>query len=151
MGPAVLMDLVDEVSEHLLRHLKVGDHAVLEWADGHNRCRSTTEHALGFNADGQHSARHLIKRNHGWLGQHDATPTHVDERVRSSEIDRHVSTAEAKHPVSDTDEIPLTACHTAAAHRFYVVSGFPPTTGRLRPSVASNSASRTTGNPTTLV
>ena len=151
MGPAVLMDLVDEMAEHLLRHLKVGDHAVLERANGYDRCRSTTKHALGLNADGQDSACHLIKRYHGWFGQHDATPAHVDERICRPEIDRHVSAAEAKHPVPDTDEIPLAACHAASAHRFYVVSGFPPTTGRLRPSVASKSASRTTGKPTTLL
>ena len=151
MSPAVLMNLVNEMAEHFLRHLKVGNHTVFEWTNGHNRCRSTTEHALGFNADSEHGARHLIKRHHGWLGQHDATPTHVDERIRRPEIDRHVSTAEAKHPVPDTDEIPLAARGAASGHRFYVVSGFPPTTGRLRPSVASNSVSRTTGNPTTLV
>ena len=151
MGPTVLVDLVDEMAEHLLRHFKVGDHAVLKWADGYDRCRSTTKHALGLNADGQDSACHLIKRYHGWFGQHDATPAHVDERICRPEIDRHVSAAEAKHPVPDTDEIPLAACHAASAHRFYVVSGFPPTTGRLRPSVASKSASRTTGKPTTLL
>ncbi len=32
--PAVLMNLLDEVAEHLLRDLEVGDDAVLEGADG---------------------------------------------------------------------------------------------------------------------
>ena len=35
--PAVLVHLVDEVAEHLLRHVEVGDDAVLERADGADR------------------------------------------------------------------------------------------------------------------
>src|SRR4051812_12581371 len=44
--PAVLVHLLDEVAEHLLRHLEVGDHPVLERPDRGDRARRAAEHPL---------------------------------------------------------------------------------------------------------
>src|ERR687890_160658 len=50
--PAVLVHLLDEVAEHLLRHVEVGDDAVLQRADGLDRARRAAEHPLGLDAHG---------------------------------------------------------------------------------------------------
>src|SRR4051812_34168239 len=95
MRPAVLVHLLDEVPEHLLRHVEVGNHAVLERPDGADRPRRAAEHALGLDAHGVDLAGARVDRHHARLRQDDAAPAHVDERVRGPEIDRHVATAEA--------------------------------------------------------
>ena len=53
------------------------------------------EHALRLDADGVHLARALVDRDDRRLGEHDAAPAHVDERVGGAEVDGHVAAAEA--------------------------------------------------------
>jgi hypothetical protein len=53
---AVLVDLLDEVAEHLLRNVEVGDDAVLEGADRRDRARRAAEHALRLDTHGVHLA-----------------------------------------------------------------------------------------------
>ena len=53
------------------------------------------EHPLGLDADRVHLAGARVDRDHRGLGEHDAAPAHVDERVRGAEVDRHVAAAEA--------------------------------------------------------
>ncbi len=98
---AVLMDLLDEVPEHLLGHVEVGDDAVLQRADRLDRARRAAEHPLGLDADGVHLTGALVDRDDGRLREHDAAPAHVDERVRGAEIDRHVAAAEPCHRGED--------------------------------------------------
>jgi hypothetical protein len=45
---------VDEVANHRLGDVEVGDDAVLHRADGHDATRRATEHLLGFTTDGEH-------------------------------------------------------------------------------------------------
>ena len=101
MRPAILMHLLDEVPEHLLRHLEVGDHAVLERADGLDVAGRAAQHALGLDADGVHLARALVDRDDRRLGQHDAATAHVDQRVGRAEVDGHVAAAERAEVVED--------------------------------------------------
>ena len=54
---AVLVHLLDEVAEHLLGDVEVGDHAVLERADRRDRAGRPAEHALRLDADRVHVAR----------------------------------------------------------------------------------------------
>jgi hypothetical protein len=49
--PMGTMDLADEMPEHFLRHLKVGDHAVLHGTHGVDALRSPPEHHLRLFAD----------------------------------------------------------------------------------------------------
>ena len=95
MRPAVLVHLLDEVAQHLLGHVEVGDDAVLQRPDRRDRARRAAEHPLGLDADGVDLAGARVDRDDARLGQHDAAPTHVDERVRGAEVDRHVAAAEA--------------------------------------------------------
>jgi len=49
--------LLDEVPEHRLGDLEVGDDAVLEGADGGDVAGSAAKHALGLVTDGKHLGR----------------------------------------------------------------------------------------------
>ena len=92
---AVLVHLLDEVAQHLLGHVEVGDHAVLERPDRADRARRAAEHALRLDADGVDLAGALVDRDDRRLGQDDAAAADVDERVRGAEVHRHVAAAEA--------------------------------------------------------
>ena len=92
---AVLVHLLDEVAEHLLRHVEVGDDAVLERPDRRDRAGRAAEHPLRLDADGVHLARALVDRDDRRLREDDAAAAHVDERVRGAEVDGHVAAAEA--------------------------------------------------------
>ena len=95
MGEAVLVDLLDEVAEHLLGHVEVGDHAVLERPDRLDRARGAAEHPLRLHADRVDLAGARVDRDDARLGEHDAAAADVDERVGGAEVDGHVAAAEA--------------------------------------------------------
>jgi len=95
MGPAVLVHLLDEVSEHLLGHLEVRDHSVLQRADGRDRARRASEHPLGLDSHRVHLAGARIHRHDARFGQHDPPPAHIHERIGGPEVNRHVAAAEA--------------------------------------------------------
>ena len=63
MREAMLVHLLDEVAEHLLGDVEVGDDAVLERADRLDRAGRAAEHALRLDADGVHLARALVDRD----------------------------------------------------------------------------------------
>ena len=92
---AVLVHLLDEVAQHLLGDVEVGDDAVLERPDRGDRARRAPEHALRLDPDRVHVAGALIDRDDRRLGEHDAAAADVDERVGGAEIDGHVTAAEA--------------------------------------------------------
>ena len=52
------------------------------------------EHALGLDPDRVHLTGARVDRDDARLGQHDAAPADVDERVGGAEIDGHVAAAE---------------------------------------------------------
>ena len=62
------------------------------------------EHALRLDPDGVHLAGALVDRDHGRLGEHDAAPAHVDERVRSPEVDGHLAPAEPAQVAPEAHE-----------------------------------------------
>jgi hypothetical protein len=98
---AVVVHLLDEVPEHLLGHVEVGDDAVLQRPDGRDRPGRPPEHPLGLDPDRVHLAGALVDRDHGRLGEHDPTPAHVHEGVRSPQVDGHFTPA---HPAQVAPE-----------------------------------------------
>ena len=106
MREAVLVHLLDEVAEHLLGDVEVGDDAVLQRADRGDRSRRAPEHALRLDADRVHLARALVDRDDRRLGENDAAAAHVDERVRGAEVDGHVAAAEAGQGLEPGHEEP---------------------------------------------
>ena len=101
MGETVLVHLLDEVPEHLLRDVEVGDDAVLERANRLDRARSAAEHALRFDPDGVYLAAPGIDRDHRRLAEDDAAAPHVDEGVGRTEVHGHVAAAEARKRVEE--------------------------------------------------
>ena len=87
---------MDEVAEHLLRHVEVRDHAVTEGADRPDARRRAADHPLRFGADGMDIVRHVVERDDGRLEQNDPLTANVDDRVRGAEVDRDVAAAVAQ-------------------------------------------------------
>ena len=99
---AVLVHLLDEVAEHLLGDVEVGDHAVLQRADRGDRPGRAAEHPLRLDPDRVHLAGALVDRDDGRLGEHDPAPADVDERVGGAEVDGHVAAAESGQVIEET-------------------------------------------------
>ena len=95
VGPPGRADLADEVAQHLLGDLEVGDHAVLERPDRGDRAGRAAQHALGLGTDGVHLAGAMVDGHHRRLGEHDAVAAHIDQGVGGAQVDRHVARAEA--------------------------------------------------------
>ena len=92
LRPSVaLVHPLDEVAEHLLADVEVGDHAVLQRTHRHDVARRATEHPLGLRTDRQDVAGARVHRHDRRLVEHDALAPHVDDRVRRSEVDGHVA------------------------------------------------------------
>ena len=83
----VLDDELEEVAQHLLGHVEVGDHAVLHRAHRDDAVGRAAEHALRLEAHALDLLRLAVDRDDGRLVQDDALALHVDERVRRAEID----------------------------------------------------------------
>ena len=83
--------LLDEVGQHLLGDLEVGDHAVLHRLDGHDVARRAAEHLLGLLADGLDAAVHLVDGDDRGFVDDDALAARVDARVGGAEVDGQVA------------------------------------------------------------
>ena len=92
------MHALDEVAQHLLADVEVGDHAVLERPDRLDVTRRAADHALGFDADRERATVARVDRDDRRLVEHDAAPAHVDERVGSPQVDRHVAADDTRVP-----------------------------------------------------
>src|SRR5262249_3021545 len=80
------MHLADEVVEHLLRHVEVGDDAVLQWPNRLDVSRRPTHHRLGLVAHRKHRVIGLVDGDDGGFVHHDALAADVDEGVRGAQI-----------------------------------------------------------------
>ena len=117
MREPVLVHLHDEVPQHLLGHVEVGDHAVLERTDRADRAGRAAEHPLRLEPDGVHVAGALVDRDHRRLGEHDPATTHVHEGVRGAEVDGHVAAAEARQIVEEAHRAATLAADDNSAFR----------------------------------
>jgi hypothetical protein len=79
--------LLDEVREHLLGDLEVGDDAVLHRLDGHDVAGRPAQHLLGFLPDGLDLPGDLIDGDDGRFVDDDALAPRVDTRIGGAEID----------------------------------------------------------------
>src|ERR1700692_3094284 len=92
------MHLSDEMLDHFLRHLEIGDDAVAQRANSLDVARGPAQHLLGLLADGEDLllAAHVGDGDHTGLIQHDAATLHVDECIGRAEIDGHVGRHDAQ-------------------------------------------------------
>ena len=86
--------LLDEVGQHLLGDLEVGDDAVLHRLDGDDVAGRAAEHLLGFVAHRLDAAGHLVDGDNRRLVDDDPLPARVDAGVRRAEVDRQVAREE---------------------------------------------------------
>ena len=107
VAPLAGIGLADEVAQHLLGDLEVGDHTVLERADGADRAGRAAEHALGLGTDGVDLAGAVVDGDDGRLGEHDAAAADIDEGVGGAQVDGDVVCAQAREEVEETDELLL--------------------------------------------
>ena len=86
------MHLVNEVLDHLLGDIDVGDDSVAERSDGLDLIGRLAHHQLGVLADCLDLLHPVdrLDRDDRWLVQDDAPAAHVNERVGGPQIDRHV-------------------------------------------------------------
>jgi len=88
--------LLDEVLDHLLGDFDVGDHAVAQRADRLDAIRGLAHHHLRIVTHRLDAADAVdrLDRHHRRLVEHDPLVLHIDQRVGSAEVDRHVLRAE---------------------------------------------------------
>ena len=91
MGEAAVIGAFDEVAEHRLRDLEVGDHAVLQGSHGVDRGRGAAEHLLRLGPNRVDLAGGDVHRHDRRLGENDAAAADVDQGVRRAEVDGHVA------------------------------------------------------------
>ena len=77
----------DEVPEHLLGHLEVGDDAVAERPGRTDRRRGAPDHAARLRADREHLPRDLLDGDNRRLEENDPLAADEDDRVRGPQID----------------------------------------------------------------
>ena len=81
-------DRLEEIAQHLLGHVEVGDHAVLERPHREDAVGRAAQHALRLEPDALDLAGGFLDRDHRGLVQHDAFTLHVDQGVGRAEIHR---------------------------------------------------------------
>ena len=88
------VDIADEVAEHGLGDVEVGDDAVLERSNGRDVAWRPSQHVLGVHANGLDdaapAARILANRHNGRFVQHDAVSPRVNQGVGGAKINRQV-------------------------------------------------------------
>src|SRR5439155_14779666 len=91
LGPTALVHALDEVAQHLLGDLEVGDHAVLQRPDGHDVGGRAPDHALGLEPDRERTTVLEVDGDDGRLVEDDAAAPDIDECVGRAQVNRHVA------------------------------------------------------------
>src|SRR5687767_11710343 len=84
------MRFLDEVVQHLLCGVEIGNHAVAHRLDGRDATRRSTDHGLCFAADGFNFGVHGVQGDDGRLAQDDALTARKDACVGCPKIDGEV-------------------------------------------------------------
>lgn len=90
------MDLQDEIAEHALGDLEVGDDTVLQRAHGNDVAGGPPDHLLRLRADREDATGVRVDRDDGRLVEYDPATPDVHQRVGGPEVDSHV-TADERH------------------------------------------------------
>ena len=86
--------LADEVPQHRLGDVEVGDHAVAQRPDRPDRRRRPADHPARVGADGVDVAAAIVDGDDRRLEDDDPFAADEDERVRGPEIDRQLPAGE---------------------------------------------------------
>jgi hypothetical protein len=96
---ASVVHLADEMLDHFLRHLEIGDDAVAQRPDRVNVAWGAADHQFRLLSDGEDLPLAPDARDcdHRRLVQNDTAPFHVDDGVCRTEVDRHVGRQQTQH------------------------------------------------------
>ncbi len=97
--PDPVVDLVDEVLDHLLGHVEVADDAVAQGPHGGDVRGRPADHPLRLGPDCQDALRARVDRDDRRLADHDPAVAHVDERIGRTEVDPDVAGEQAENAV----------------------------------------------------
>mgnify|MGYP003694754801 CR=1 FL=1 len=93
---AAPVHLLDEIAQHALGHVEVGDDPVLERPDRHDVAGRPADHPFGFHPDRHDLAGVGVEGHHRRLVEHDPATPHVHQGVRGAQIDGHVTAQESQ-------------------------------------------------------
>src|SRR5580698_2702847 len=82
--------LLDEIPQHGLGDIEVGDYAVFHRPDGGDISGGATQHSLGLGSDGADFAGDGVERDDRGLAQNDSLVLNVNQRVGGAQIDSDV-------------------------------------------------------------
>ena len=88
--------LLNEVIQHLLSDLEIGDHAVFHRLDGDDIAGRAAQHFLGFLADGLDFPGVLVDGDDGWFVDYNALAFSEDERIRRPKVDGKIRRKKTK-------------------------------------------------------
>ena len=98
--PAGPLRLAEEIAEHRLAQLEIGDHAVAQRPDDRDRVGRAAFHLLGQVSDraaaGEDAARALLHGHDRGLVEHQPFADHADQRVGRPQIDGQIATEAAQ-------------------------------------------------------
>jgi hypothetical protein len=87
------VNALDEVAEHGLRDVEIGDDAALHGPDGLDVSGRLAEHELRLGADGEHfleTAGVAVNGHDRGLAQDDPFAPHIDKGIRRAEVDGEI-------------------------------------------------------------
>jgi hypothetical protein len=144
--PALRLDLADEMPQHGLGDVEVGDDAVAQGAHGRDARRSPPYHPLGVLPHRQDFIGDGVHGHHRGLAQQDAPPADVHQGIGRAQVNAQVR-REAGEPVHHMARDPfhggaMVGTDTDEPSCFHVHLTGPPTSARV-------CSSRARGSPTT--
>lgn len=83
-------DLADELLEHPLGHVVVGDDALPQGTDGHDVAGGTAQHSLGVGAHAEQAAVVLVDGHHGGLIEHNALALDIYQHRCGTQVDTDI-------------------------------------------------------------
>ncbi len=76
----------DEVLQHLLGDIEVSDHPILHGLDGYDIAWGSTQHVLGFTANGFNLVIDLINGDDGRLVDNDSLASGINQGIGGTQI-----------------------------------------------------------------
>jgi len=88
--------LLNEVAQHTLGGVEVGNNPIFQGADRDDVARGTTDHLLGLSTDGQDATGVGVDRHHTGFVQDDAASTDVDQGICRTQVNSHFAADEGQ-------------------------------------------------------
>ena len=142
--PRAVVSARDEVANHLLGVLEVGDHAAAEGTHGHDVGGRSSQHPASLSADREHVPGALADGDHRRFVDDDATPADVDQRVGGSEVDADIGRPDPQHGRQQVQDVEKTLIKFSVGSRGSYIRG-PEIRSELTSASRSRSPRRSPG------